>query len=58
MGEAQRECVMECRDGMARPWWDTDGGNKTMIAHKAIARGRCNEMARGEGSDTTTAPHA
>ena len=58
MGEAQREHIVECRDGMARPWWDADGGSETVIACKAVAWGRCNEMARGEGSDTATAPRA
>ena len=58
MSEAQRERVVECRDGMARPWWDTDGGSETVIARKAVARGRCNETAHEEGSNTVTAPRA
>jgi len=58
MGEAQRECVMECRDGMARPWRDADSGSETVITRKAVARGRCNKTTRGEGSDTATTPRA
>ena len=47
MGEAQRERIMECRDGMARPWQDADGGSETVIMHKAVAWGRCNKMVVG-----------
>ena len=39
MGEAQRERVVECQNGMARPWWDVDGGSETVITRKAIAQG-------------------
>ena len=58
MGEAQRERVVECQNGMARPWWDVDGGSETVITRKAIAWGQCNETTHKEGSDTMIAPHA
>ena len=58
MDEAQRERVVECWDGMARPWRDADSGSETVITRKAVARGRCNKTTRGEGSDTATAPRA
>ena len=56
MGEAQREHIVECQDGMARPCQDADGGSETVIVRKAVVWGRCNKTVRREGSDTATAP--